>query len=108
LVVKPRKMSSVGPSPLSVIFRQRLKWLLYVRSRTAVDVSVEAGRDKAFVSDILNGRNTNPTIGVLLDLSRALRCDPEFLLGQQNIVRRGQGRESLSYTDAQGFVPLRS
>lgn len=55
----------------------------------AKTASVKAGHGATFVSDIINGKNQNPTLVVIQSLARILECDVGYLTGEQPEPRHG-------------------
>lgn len=64
----------------------RVKARLEVLGLSPRAASLRAGRQPYAVRDILSGKNANPKADLILDLSRALVCSTDYLLGRTDDV----------------------
>lgn len=60
----------------------RLQWARVRRGLTLTDVSQRTGLATGYIAQLENGHKGNPTISVILDLSRALNVTVAFLVGE--------------------------
>ena len=68
-------------SGISRAFRDRLKLALSEDPRSQREIAKVSGYSDAYISRLLNGRRSNPTLGFVETMSLMLGRDPAWMLG---------------------------
>ena len=68
-------------SGISRTFRNRLKLALSDDARSQREIARVSGYSDAYISRLLNGKRSNPTLGFVETMSQMLGRDPAWMLG---------------------------
>jgi hypothetical protein len=75
------------------VLQERVNARVKALGKPAIKLATDGGLGRGFIRDIIDGRKKTFKAESLAQVARALDCDPEFLLGQQDEVRREVPRD---------------
>jgi SOS-response transcriptional repressor LexA len=79
------------------LVRERIRKLLAMRETSARAASIKAGKAAGSITDILTGKNTNPSYELLKDIAAALGSNLDYLVGNTDSPHGDTGVRVVSF-----------